>query len=292
MKILLTGKNGQLGWELLRALQPLGEVNGVDFLEVDLTNSGDVVRLVDDFQPQIIVNAAAYTAVDRAESQPDLAFAVNERSVRLLAELANRRRAAFIHYSTDYVYDGCKGSPYVEEDLPNPLNVYGQSKLAGDLAIQQVGGAHLILRTSWVYSQRQGGFLRKVLQWAREQTHLRMVTDQVGNPTWCRMLAEATAMLVARSGNDPYEWFGARRGLYHLAGSGCTSRYEWAQMILDLDPHPEEHTAQHFEPALTRDFPNPAQRPLFSALDCARFEQVFDLALPPWQAALRMAMEA
>ena len=291
MKILLTGKDGQLGWELLHTLQPLGEVTGIDYKEVDLTIDDQVICLLNDIKPNIIINAAAYTTVDKAESEPEKAQAVNEHSVRLLAELAERHKAAFIHFSTDYVFDGRKGSPYVEDDKTNPLNTYGVTKLAGEHAVQQINGAYLIIRTSWVYSTRLGGFVLRILGWARQQTRLRMVTDQIGNPTWCRMLAGATSMLITLAGQDPYEWIGSKRGLYHLAGSGYTSRYEWAQMILNLDPNKQEQIVNKFEPAVTSDFPSPAHRPLFSALECGKFENEFNIRLPHWKTALRMAME-
>jgi dTDP-4-dehydrorhamnose reductase len=199
--------------------------------------------------------------------------------------------AHLIHYSTDYVFDGKKGSAYLESDLPNPLGVYGQSKLAGERSIQEAGGNTLILRTSWVYSLRRDSFVTKVLSWGRRQTSLRVVADQVGNPTWSRPLAETISQLLAMSGRDPYSWILERKGIYHLAGDGYASRLEWAQAILGCDPHPQEQVVQEVLPALTAEFPTPAQRPLFSALDCGRFTQTFDLRLPPWEIALQLAMQ-
>jgi dTDP-4-dehydrorhamnose reductase len=215
-RILLIGKNGQLGWELHRALSILGELTAVDYPEINLEQPESTVRLIRELKPQVIVNAAAYTAVDNAESEQERVRKVNALAPGLLAEEAQRLKAVFIHYSTDYVFDGKRGSPYVEEDEPNPLNYYGTSKLEGERQVQQAGGDWLIFRTSWVYSLRQGGFVNKVLQWARQKEALRLVTDQVGNPTWCRALAEMTAMLLAR-GSD---YLCERKGLYHLAGSG------------------------------------------------------------------------
>jgi dTDP-4-dehydrorhamnose reductase len=208
-----------------------------------------------------------------------------------LAEAAASVRAALVHISTDYVFDGAKGSPYVEEDPPHPLSVYGQSKLAGEEAVAQVDGAHIILRTSWMYSLRRDNFVSKVLRWAREQTTLRVVSDQVSNPTWARPFAEAIAQMLAMSGRDLFAWLQERKGIYHLAGDGYASRFEWAQEILRLDPHPDEQVVREVLPALTADFPTPAQRPLFSALDCGRFTRIFGLRLPPWQEALRLAMQ-
>ncbi len=291
MRLLLLGKNGQLGWELHRALLPLGPIAALDAPEINLARSDSWRPFVLQARPQVIVNATAYTAVDKAESEPEIAQAVNSRAPGELAELARDLGAALIHYSTDYVFDGAKGSPYVEGDPTSPLNEYGRSKLAGEQAILQVGGPALVFRTSWVYSLRRDSFVTKVLQWSRQQPNLRLVTDQVGNPTWARALAEITALLLARAGQDPAGWIGERAGVYHLAGDGCASRLEWAEAILRADPHPEQQTARQMIPALTADFPTPAQRPLFSALNCERFSQVFGLRLPVWEAALQLAMQ-
>ncbi|HEY5669624.1 MAG TPA: dTDP-4-dehydrorhamnose reductase [Anaerolineales bacterium] len=291
MRILLLGKNGQLGWELQRTLATLGEVIAVDYPEIDLAQEGAAQKAVRQARPQLIVNASAYTAVDQAESEEELAYAVNARAPGVLAEQAVDLGAALIHYSTDYVFDGSKGSPYIESDTPNPLNVYGRSKLAGEQAIEHIGGAYLILRTSWVYSLRRDSFVTKVLQWSRKQPSLRIVDDQVSNPTWARMLAETTAQLIAKAGGDPSGWLGERRGLYHLAGNGYASRLEWAQAILSHDPHKEEQVTREILPAHTADFPTLAQRPLFSALNCDKFAHTFGLCLPGWEDALRMAME-
>jgi len=290
MKILLLGNTGQLGWELQRALQPLGEVAAFDYPEIDLADAAALRATIHQQRPNLIVNATAYTAVDKAESEAALAHAINAAGPGVLAEGARDLNAALIHYSTDYVFDGAKGRFYVETDAPNPLNVYGQSKLAGEQAIQDVGGAYLILRTAWVYSTRRDSFVAKVLQWSRKNENLKIVSDQVSNPTWARMLAGITALLLAQAGPDRVGYFNEKRGLYHLAGSGYASRFEWAQRILENDPHKDEQITRALEPAATADFPTPAQRPLFSALDCARFEQTFGLRLPEWQAALRLAM--
>jgi dTDP-4-dehydrorhamnose reductase len=291
MHILLLGYIGQLGWELRRTLAPLGEVRCLDYPEIDLRQEGDLRQVVRSRQPELIINATAYTAVDRAESEPEIAMQINARAPGILAEEASALGIGLIHYSTDYVFDGVKGDDYRETDLPNPLGVYGQSKLEGERAIQQVGGNYLILRTSWVYSLRRDSFVTKVLGWARQQSVLRVVTDQIANPTWARMLAETTAQMLARGTEDLPGWFSERRGLYHLAGSGRASRMEWAQSILRLDPRREEQVVKELQPALTADFPTPAQRPLHSALNCELFAQTFGLCLPPWEDALRMAME-
>jgi dTDP-4-dehydrorhamnose reductase len=291
MRILLFGKYGQLGWELLRTLAPLGEVVALDYPEIDLTQSESLRPFVREARPQVIVNATAYTAVDRAEDEPEIAMAINGRAPGVMAEEARDLGAALIHYSTDYVFDGIKGSPYFETDTPNPLGWYGKSKLAGEQAIREVGGATLILRTSWVYSLRRDSFVTKVLAWSRQQSALRIVSDQVSNPTWCRMLAEVNAQILAMAGKDAAGWIGDRRGVYHLAGDGSASRYEWAQAILACDPRREEQVTRNLEPALTSEFPTPAQRPLNSALNCDRFSDIFGLRLPGWRSALKLAME-
>ena len=292
MKILLLGKNGQLGWELQRCLAPLGEVRALDYPEIDLANRDSLRDSIRASKPEVIINATAYTAVDRAESESDLAYAINAAGPAAIAEEAKSLGAALIHFSTDYVFDGTKGKPYVETDTPNPLSIYGKSKLAGEQAVQSVAehGAYLILRTAWVYSLRRDSFISKVLQWARQNETLKIVDDQVSNPTWARMLAQATALLLARAGNNFYPWLAERKGLYHLAGDGFASRLEWARKILALDPHRDEQICKEILPALTSDFPTPAQRPLFSALDCSLFEQTFNLKLPDWQDALRLAV--
>lgn len=217
-KILLFAKNGQLGYELQRTLAPLGEVIALDFPEVDFSKPQELAKLVQEVQPDILVNPAAYTAVDKAESEQEIAYLVNRDSPAVLAEAAAKLRIPFLHYSTDYVYDGTKGSAYVETDATNPLNVYGKSKLEGDEAVLAAGGAGLVLRTSWVYSMRQGGFVTKVLQWARQQEVMRVVDDQVSGPTSARMLAEISALILARAGSDAYGWLSERAGVYHCAG--------------------------------------------------------------------------
>jgi dTDP-4-dehydrorhamnose reductase len=291
MNILLIGKNGQLGWELHRSLLPLGDVVALDIPEIDICDFQDIRRILQELRPSVIVNAAAYTAVDRAEGEPDLAMAVNGHAPGLLAEAAGQLGAGLIHFSTDYVFDGAKGAPYVENDVPAPLSVYAQSKLLGEQTITQWDGAYLILRTSWLYSLRRENFVGKVLSWARRQPVMRVVTDQVSNPTWARVLAEVVAQVLARAGQDPAGWLRERKGIYHLAGDGYASRLEWAQAILRYDPHPEQQVVREIQPALTSEFPTLAQRPLFSALCCDLFESTFGLGLPSWEQTLPLAMQ-
>ncbi len=281
-----------MGWELHRSLQPLGQVVALDAPEIDVSDRSAVQRLVQELRPAVILNATAYTAVDRAESEPELALRVNGRAPGYLAQAAESIKAALIHISTDYVFDGEKGTPYVETDAPHPLGVYGQSKLAGEQAIAQVDGAYLVLRTSWLYSLRRDSFVTKVLSWSRQQTSLRVVSDQVGNPTWARPFAETISQVLAMGGRDLYGWIRERKGVYHLAGDGYASRLEWAEAILNCDPQPQDQLVREILPALTAEFPTPAQRPLFSALDCGHFSATFGLRLPPWQTALQLAMES
>ena len=287
MKILLLGKNGQLGWELQQSLASLGSLSALDFEELNLEDFEAVRRTIRELKPQVIVNASAYTAVDRAESEAEKCFSINASIPALLAEEALRLKASLIHYSTDYVFDGQKGSSYIEEDTPRPLNTYGKSKLAGEQAIQALGGSYLIFRTAWVYSLRRDSFVTKVKQWARQNQTLRIVEDQISNPTWARMLAGVCAQILSHGTDSLRE----RSGLYHLAGAGHTSRLEWARLILELDSARHEQLAKEIVPALTSDYPTPAERPLFSALNCERFSDTFQIKIPGWQASLRQAME-
>ena len=290
MKIVLLGKNGQLGWELQRVLPILGEVISPDREELNLCDLDAIQKILSKLKPNLIINASAYTDVDKAEQETDLAMQINALAPGIMAEVSRRLGASLIHYSTDYVFDGKKNVPYTENDRTNPLNVYGKSKLLGEENIRQAGGAYLILRTSWVYSLRGNSFVNKVLQWSRQNKTLRVVHDQVSSPTWARTLAEITGFLLAQNKKDLYENIGERHGLYHLTGDGYTSRYEWAKQILANDPEPSGQIVQTIEPALSEEFSTPAVRPLFSALDCTRFETTFGLQLPPWEQILRLAM--
>ena len=289
-KILLLGKNGQLGWELQRTLAPLGQVISLDLPEINLVDPDSIVSVARKIEPQVIVNATAYTAVDRAESEPEIASAVNAQSPGMLAEVSNEIHAGLIHFSTNYVFNGEKGSPYTEADTPDPKNVYGKSKLAGEIAIQQTDASYMIFRTSWVYSLRGNNFVSKVLGWARKQSSLRIVSDQIANPTWARMLAEVTAQVLAKAGPDALSWIENHKGVYHLAGSGTASRYDWAREILKHDPLKNEQVVEELLPAKTTDFPSPAKRPLNSSLNCEHFINTFGLKLPSWQDCLHLAM--
>jgi dTDP-4-dehydrorhamnose reductase len=291
MKILLFGKHGQLGWELQRSLQGLGQVLAYDYPEVDFTEPSLLRQLVVDFGPQIVINAVAFTEVDKAESEAGRAKLINAEAPALLAEVCRGIGAALIHYSTDYVFDGMKATPYTENDAPRPLNVYGQTKLDGEGAILQAGATSLIFRTAWVYSMRRDSFVSKVLSWAHSQPEIRIVDDQISNPTWARALAEITAKLLAKAGPDPLPWLSERRGLYHLAGWGFTSRLDWAKAILQNDSDQTHQVVQRVLPARSVEFPTAAARPLFTALDCGKFEQTFAVRLPDWESALSLAMK-
>ena len=290
MKILLLGKNGQVGWELNRTLLPLGEVVAVDYPEIDLIDLDSTRKLIYELKPQFVVNAAAYTDVDGAETQKAAAWKINALAPGMLAEVSADIHAALIHISTDYVFDGTAHRPLVESDEPNPINEYGRSKLAGEAAVIEKGVAYLIFRTSWVYSRRVGGFVNKVLRWSHEQNVMRVVADQISSPTWCRVLAEAISQVVAAGRDTAVSYCQEHRGLYHLAGSGIASRYEWAEKILEYDPDRENQIVKQVVPAQTDEFPTPAARPAYSALDCTLFQQTFGLCLPPWEQALRLAL--
>jgi dTDP-4-dehydrorhamnose reductase len=265
---------------------PLGEVAAFDIHNLNLESTKDVRETIRNMRPDVIVNASAYTAVDRAESEAGTAFTVNGDIPGLFAEEASKLNAFLIHYSTDYVFDGTKGATYREDDVPNPLSIYGKSKLAGEQAIRAQAANYLILRTSWVYSTNRSSFVTKVLEWARKQEVLSIVSDQFSNPTWARTLADITFQLLGKG----IHCLSEHNGLYHVAGDGYASRLDWAKKIIELDPNKHEQKVREIRPALTSDFPTPAERPLFSALDCSLFQSTFDLRLPKWEEALKLAM--
>jgi len=274
--ILLTGAAGQLGFELARLLPAHGEVQALDRAALDLADADAIAAAVRRIEPQIIVNAAGYTAVDRAESEPALADAVNARAPAVLAAEAKRLDALLIHYSTDYVFDGMSGQPYREQDRTHPLNVYGSSKLAGERAIAASGVAHLILRTSWIYGWRGQNFLLTMRRLAATRDELRVVADQFGVPNWSRVLAEATAGLVARGAAA----LAAKSGVYHLSGRGRASWFDFARAIFDDADRPR------VVPITTAEYPTPARRPASAALATAKFEEAFGIVLPDWREML------
>lgn len=297
MRILLTGKTGQVGYELERSLQGLGEIIALDRSQMDLANLDQLRDVIRDVKPALIVNPAAYTAVDKAESEPDLAMLINCAAPALMAEEARRLGAAMIHYSTDYVFDGSKACAYTEADPTCPINVYGRTKLAGEQAIEAAGIPHLILRTSWVYGMRGKNFLLTMQRLAQERDELRIVADQLGAPTWCRTIADTTAHIVGQINGRASVPRGAitervlnedawreLSGIYHLTAQGKTSWHGFATAIFD---HPSATRRPRITPIPTHEFPLPATRPLNGALNCERLTATF-CDLPDWEHALRL----
>lgn len=283
MKILLLGKNGQVGYELQRALAPLGHVIALGRQELDLTDYRAIQQVVRSVKPQLIINAAAYTAVDQAEKEPDLAMAINGTAPGMLAEEARKVGAAIIHYSTDYVFNGQKKAPYTEEDTPNPLNVYGRTKLASEQAIMQADVPHLILRTSWVYGRRGKNFLLTILRLAREKEVLRVVNDQVGSPTWCRYIADSTAHILQMARPDIVGYVKQYQGLYHLSAAGETTWYQFALFLLNADPDRQEQVVKTVQPITSAEYPALAIRPNYSVLDNLKIRQTFGTPPVDWR---------
>ena len=290
-RILLTGANGQVGWELQRSLSALGEVIALDSKALDLADGAAIRRQVRAIAPQIIVNSAAYTAVDKAESEAEAARAVNATAPGILAEEAARLGAVLVHYSTDYVFNGSGSIPWREDDVCEPLNVYGASKLEGERLIQASGCRHLIFRTSWVYGARGSNFLLSMRRLMRERPELKIVDDQRGAPTWCRDLAEATAQVLSQlvspllAAENTTPW-----GIYHMSNAGETSWHGFAQAIQALDAPDETRAPTSLLAIPSGDYPTPARRPLNSRLDNAKLEQTFGLRLQDWRSALALCM--
>ncbi len=286
-RILLTGKNGQVGWELQRALASSGDVVAVDSDEMDLADPDAIRRTVRDVKPAIIINPAAYTAVDKAEGDAELAMAVNGIAPGILAEEAQHLGAVLVHYSTDYVFDGSKPVAYTEDDAPNPQSVYGRTKLAGEEAVRSSGCKHLILRTSWVYGVHGGNFVKTMLRLAKERGELRVVADQFGAPTWAKDLANATMLtLMAWQMSD---WSDELGGTYHLTAAGRTNWHQYTEEIVRL--------AREYDAALaaksldihaiaTHEYPLPAKRPVNSVLANDKIRNAFGIKLPEWQDSL------
>ena len=287
-RILVIGKIGQVGWELRRTLAPVGQLVCVDYPEIDLTDGASIRKWVRDADPAVIVNAAAYTAVDKAETETERCQQINGVAPGILAEETKKIAALLVHYSTDYIFDGTKTEPYIENDPPNPLGAYGRSKLAGDRAVQQVGGNHLIFRLCWVYGGRGQNFLLTMQRLAREREKLRVVCDQIGSPTWSRMIAEATALslkqvLAARDAS-------AFNGVYHLSASGYTSWHGFAESIVRLMPE-SGRKCREVEAISTAEYPTPAKRPAYSVLSCEKLKRVFSLCLPHWEESLKQVLD-
>ena len=286
MKILLLGKNGQIGWELQRTLAPLGEVIALGRRELDLLDQGAIRKTIRSHRPDLVVNAAAYTAVDKAEEEPDLAMAVNGIAPAILAEECSLLGAFLLHYSTDYVFDGSKNRAYTEEDLPNPLNVYGKSKLAGEKAVEEKEAAHLLIRTGWVYSLRGKNFLKTILRLAAEKEELTIVNDQYGAPTWSRMIAEATALLLAKNTGNLQQ----TRDIYHLSAAGKTSWFGFAEKILSLAAGQNLQSTE-IVPISSLEYKTRAARPANTMLDNKKINEKYGLFLPSWQDSLDLVSE-
>lgn len=289
--ILLTGADGQVGWELRRALAPLGRVVALRRADADLADADAIRAAVRATRPALVVNAAAYTAVDTAELERDLAFRVNANAPGVLAEEAARLGAPIVHYSTDYVFDGAKRTPYVEDDAVAPQGAYGESKLAGERAVAAANPAHLVLRTSWVYASRGRNFLRTMLRLAHERDELRVVADQHGVPTPARLVAGVTAAVLARlAGDDGFVVPADHAGVYHVAARGGTTWHAFAEAILALDPRRAEQRCRGVVAVATAEFPTAAVRPAYSVLDPSRIERAFALRMPEWRGQLELVM--
>ncbi len=291
MKILLAGKNGQLGFELRRALAPLGDIIGVDRNACDFSDADAVRKLVVSIIPDVVVNAAAYTDVDKAEFDQETAFAVNAIALGMLGEEAARIGAMVVHYSTDYVFDGAKNGVYSENDIPAPQSVYGITKLAGERVLAQTNRRHLILRTGWMYGVHGDNFLKTILRLAAEREQLSVVEDQFGTPTSASLLADLTAHLVRqyqREGTESFPY-----GTYHVAAAGETNWCAYARLVLgealaagrQIKTGPEQVL-----PLRSCEYPYAAQRPANSRLDTTRFRDTFGLVLPHWEEGVRQVL--
>jgi dTDP-4-dehydrorhamnose reductase len=290
-RILIFGRIGQVGWELRHKLACLGQVSSVEYPEVDFTNPDSIRSAVRAVEPAVIVNAAAYTVVDKAESELQRATAINATGPGVLAQEAKRLGGLLVHYSTDYVFDGSKLTPWVETDAPNPLNAYGRTKLAGDQAIQASGCDHLIFRTSWVYGARGNNFLLTMLRLGKERAELRIVDDQIGSPTSSECIAQATSDVLAQVLAPGATGIQGRSGIYNLTSNGETSWFGFAKAILTEAAVRFGSPLPNLVPILTANYPTPAKRPDNSCLSCQRLEQTFGVSLPHWEQALSLVLD-
>lgn len=292
MRILLTGKHGQVGFELQRALAPLGEVHAVDYSECDLVDTSAIAALVRSVKPDLIVNPAAYTAVDKAESETDLAHAVNAVAPGVFGEEAAKLDAWVVHYSTDYVFDGTKPGAYTEDDLANPQSVYGRTKRDGEIALQASGVRHMILRTSWVVGAHGNNFAKTILRLARDRESLNVVADQYGVPTSAALLADVTAQLIRqrqREGDKNFPF-----GLYHLVAGGETNWCDYARFVVSealAAGKPLKLSPDAIRPIPTSEYPTAAKRPSNSRLDTSKLRRIFGLELPNWQSGVQHILQ-
>ncbi|WP_031403839.1 dTDP-4-dehydrorhamnose reductase [Thiomonas sp. FB-Cd] len=292
-RILLLGADGQVGWELRRALLPLGQLCALGRSQIDLADLPALRTALDTQRPQILVNAAAYTAVDRAEAERERAMRINAEVPALLADYAAANGIVLVHYSTDYVFDGTKSAPYVETDAPNPRSAYGHSKLEGERAIMASGCQHWIFRTSWVYAARGGNFAKTMLKLAHEREQLRVVADQFGAPTSAELLADITLLALHRARQDD-TFAESASGLYHLTAAGHTSWHGYARFVLQKAA--ERGVAlrcapENVQPIASTDYPLPAPRPNNSRLDCSRLQSLLKIILPPWEVQVQRMVD-
>lgn len=285
-RILITGINGQVGFELQRSLAPLGDIFAVSRLDLDLTNQAGIDALLDKLRPDVIVNPAAYTAVDKAESDEVIAMKVNAFAPEVMAKWVEKNNALLVHYSTDYVFDGEKATAYYEDDDVNPQSVYGQSKRQGEVLIQQASSRYVILRTSWVFGAYGDNFLKTILRLAKERDELSIVNDQVGTPTSAALVADVTAHIVRDYLAFGEDFIDDCTGVFHLAAEGQTSWHGYAQYVIGLADRvgvPLRVKAENVKGIVTGAYPMPAKRPANSCLNTSKLQAVFDLQLPNWQ---------
>jgi dTDP-4-dehydrorhamnose reductase len=283
LKILITGKNGQLGYELANKFSAAHDIISLDRHELDLAQPDQIVKTVRSIKPDLILNAAAYTAVDLAEKEADLAVAINGIAPGVLAEEANRLDVPIVHYSTDYVFDGSATRPYVETDLVAPLGIYGKSKLAGEIAVASIARRHLVMRVSWLYGNRRQNFMLTMLRLMRERENLSVVDDQIGSPTWVRLVADTTQRALNFEADEAE--ITIADGLYHIAAGGVTSWHGFASAILASTQDPARRV-ENIRAISTREYPTPAKRPAYSVLNCAKIEEALKIKMPSWDSQL------
>jgi dTDP-4-dehydrorhamnose reductase len=283
VRVLVTGKNGQLGYELAAAFSSKHEIVALDRNELDLSQPDQIIDKIRAIKPDLILNAAAYTAVDLAEKEAGLAFAINSIAPGILAEEANRLGVPLVHYSTDYVFDGGATEPYKETDVTAPLGIYGKSKLAGEIAVASTAKRHLIMRVSWLYGNRRQNFMLTMLRLMRERENLSVVSDQIGSPTWVRLVANTTEQALNLSSSKPT--LKIKDGLYHVAANGITSWHGFASAIL-ANTNEANRRVQNIRAIATSEYPTPAKRPAYSVLNCGKIEAALGFKMPTWDAQL------
>jgi len=285
-EIVVFGKNGQVGHELLNALSNIAIVHSFDMDVVDFTKEKTITATLKQIKPDIIINAVAYTAVDKAEQEQDLAHQVNARGPQVIAEFAEKYNTLFIHYSTDFVFDGQSDKPYLESDIPNPLSVYGSTKLAGEELVLNSGCKSIVLRTSWVYGLRGANFVLTMLRLAHKLEQMKVVDDQLGSPVWCGYIAQTTAKIIENLLHDSPDLSHIdenKLGLFHITASTYTSWYGFAQAILEKDPNKKQQICHELSPIPSSEYPTPAERPKWSVLDNSKLQSTFNLDIPSWE---------